>query len=199
MTGDEVGVTGDDDPDDCRTYPWRETGGSPDNALLSHYKSLANLRRSTPAMTDGDLRMLLTDDQAGTVAYGRKSGNSAVVVVINQSESAQTLSIPLSGFIPNGVRLTSRYAVGNESGLSYSVTNGSIQVPVAGLSATILRVVNGSDLTPPAAPIGLRTQAEGDASVTLLWHNYDKQAVGYNVYRSVVSGGGWVKAQYGAC
>ena len=191
--GDEVGVTGDDDPDDRRTYPWRETGGSPDNALLSHYKSLANLRRSTPAMTDGDLRMLLTDDQAGTVAYGRKSGNSAVVVVINQSESAQTLSIPLSGFIPNGVRLTSRYAVGNESGLSYSVTNGSIQVPVAGLSATILRVVNGSDLTPPAAPIGLRTEAEGDASVTLLWHNYDKQAVGYNVYRSVVSGGGWVK------
>lgn len=191
--GDEVGLTGDDDPDDRRTYPWRDKGGSPDNALLAHYKSLANLRRATPAMTDGDLRMLLTDDQAGTVAYGRKSGNSAVVVVINQSENAQTVNIPLSGFVPNGVRLTSRYAVGNEIGVSYWVNNAMIQVPVAGLSATILRVGSGSDLTAAAAPVGLRTESEGDASVTLLWHNYDPQAVAFNVYRSPVSGGGWVK------
>src|SRR5215208_6165725 len=35
--GDEVGVTGDDDPDDRRTYPWGET----DDSLLSWYSSLA--------------------------------------------------------------------------------------------------------------------------------------------------------------
>src|SRR5207253_2485122 len=31
--GDEVGMTGADDPDDRRTYPWADTGGSPDASL----------------------------------------------------------------------------------------------------------------------------------------------------------------------
>src|SRR4029078_8176197 len=30
--GDEVGMTGDDDPDGRRTYPWADTGGTPDSA-----------------------------------------------------------------------------------------------------------------------------------------------------------------------
>ena len=39
--GDEVGLTGDDDPDDRRTYPWADLGGTPDTALLAHYTALA--------------------------------------------------------------------------------------------------------------------------------------------------------------
>ena len=46
--GDEVGVTGDDDPDDRRTYPWPDLGGKPDNALRSHYSQLSALRRADP-------------------------------------------------------------------------------------------------------------------------------------------------------
>ena len=42
--GDEVGITGDDDPDDRRTYPWADLGGSPDTALFAHYQALASLR-----------------------------------------------------------------------------------------------------------------------------------------------------------
>ena len=60
--GDEVGVTGDDDPDDRRTYPWPDLGGMPDNALLSHYSQLSALRRVNPALTAGDFRVLLADD-----------------------------------------------------------------------------------------------------------------------------------------
>ncbi len=43
--GDEVGMTGDDDPDDRRTYPWADTGGKPDKASLLYYSSLARIRR----------------------------------------------------------------------------------------------------------------------------------------------------------
>ena len=46
--GDEVGVTGDDDPDDRRTYPWADPGGNPDTALLAHYTALAAARRTLP-------------------------------------------------------------------------------------------------------------------------------------------------------
>ena len=38
--GDEVGVTGDDDPDDRRTYPWADLGYAPDTSL-SHALHLA--------------------------------------------------------------------------------------------------------------------------------------------------------------
>ena len=42
-------MTGDDDPDDRRTYPWTDLGGSPDMAMFAHYQSLAALRRTVPA------------------------------------------------------------------------------------------------------------------------------------------------------
>ena len=41
--GDEVGVTGGDDPDNRRTYPWADPGGHPNNALLAYYTSLGHL------------------------------------------------------------------------------------------------------------------------------------------------------------
>ena len=43
--GDEVGVTGDDDPDDRRTYPWTDAGANPDNAMFKHYQTLSLLRK----------------------------------------------------------------------------------------------------------------------------------------------------------
>src|SRR3712207_5763629 len=46
--GDEVGVTGDDDPDDRRTMPWPNSGGTHDAGLLAHYKALTALRRDVP-------------------------------------------------------------------------------------------------------------------------------------------------------
>ncbi|HSL33826.1 MAG TPA: alpha-amylase family glycosyl hydrolase, partial [Candidatus Limnocylindrales bacterium] len=49
--GDEVGMTGDDDPDDRRTYPWADLGGSPDTAMFGHYQALAGLRSEVEALT----------------------------------------------------------------------------------------------------------------------------------------------------
>ena len=53
--GDEVGVTGDDDPDDRRAYPWADLGGTPDTSLLAHYTALAALRPDLPAPAHGRL------------------------------------------------------------------------------------------------------------------------------------------------
>ncbi|HMN62636.1 MAG TPA: glycoside hydrolase family 13 protein, partial [Anaerolinea sp.] len=88
--GDEVGQTGDDDPDDRRTYPWKDAGGNPDQSMFKHYQSLTKLRSQYPALTDGDIRVLLADDAAATVAYGRKTTGQAAVVVINRGAQAQT-------------------------------------------------------------------------------------------------------------
>lgn len=70
--GDEVGVTGANDPFDRGTYPWPDLGGKPDEALLADYKKLTKLRRdhlilrhgtlSAPAYIDDHVVVLIRHD-----------------------------------------------------------------------------------------------------------------------------------------
>ncbi len=190
--GDEVGVTGDDDPDDRRTYPWSDTGGRPDNALLSHYRELAKHRNHFRALTAGDLQMLLADDANGTVAYGRKLGNDAALVVVNRSNQTRTIDVPVAGYIPNDTRFAVTYCVANANiALWHDVKDGALRITLEPMSAALLTSYQ-ADLTAPAAPSGLQVTNEGDAQISLSWNSVS-DAAGYNVYRSPVSGGGWVK------
>lgn len=188
--GDEVGMTGDDDPDDRRTYPWADLGGTPDNALFAHYQTLSGLRAHNPALTDGDIRILLADDGADVVAYGRKMNNQAAVVVINRGDQSQSVAIPVAGYLPNGTVLQNAYSVG-VSGGSLTVTNGEISGTIGARSAWILTTAF-IDLQPSPMPSNLHVTEEGNAQVSLAWNSV-AGAAGYNVYRSPVTGGGYVK------
>ena len=189
--GDEVGVTGDDDPDDRRTFPWDDAGGGADWTMASYYKSLASARkRDRAALVDGDIKFLLTDDAANTVAYGRKGKNRASIVAINRSSAAQTLTIPAAGYLPEGFSLTTRVLVGGSAiGAPAVVSGGALTVAVPALGAVLLS--GSGDLTPPSRPGGV-TWTPGNGRVDLTWASVSG-AVGYNVYRSILPGGGYVK------
>ena len=223
--GDEVGVTGGDDPDDRRTYPWVKTGGQPDTKLLLHYAGLASLRRLVPALTSGDLKMLLADDTRGVIAYGRKTTNQAALVVVNRNTLTQTVSVPVAGYLPNGLRLGLRWplttSLSNQAAsfdnnsnedipnsiiaksiedtqrLTLSrnndstIVNGMVQVTVAPLSGVLLSNTS-NDLIGPNPPTALTVTAEGNARINLAWTAVS-DAIGYNLYRSPLSGGGWSK------
>jgi glycosidase len=109
--GDEAGVTGHEDPDDRRTYPWPDTGGTPDDALISTYRSLGALRASVPALQSGDVRFLLAGDRAGTVAYLRQAGGRVALVILNRSASERTVAVPVGRLVADGVQLESRYGL----------------------------------------------------------------------------------------
>lgn len=185
--GDEVGLTGDDDPDDRRTYPWADLGGSPDNALLAHYQTLAQLRRSLPVLVDGDLRVLLADDAAETVAYGRKTGMQAAIVVLNRSGEARTIDIPVTSYLPDGTTLAVEYGGSGNA----TVAGGQLEVTVGPMSGALL-ATGTVDLEPPAAPTGLQVTDEGNAQVRLAWDGV-ADAGGYIIYRSPLTGGGYNK------
>jgi glycosidase len=170
--GDEVGVTGDDDPDDRRTYPWADLGGSPDAALLSHYTGLAALRRAHASLTAGSFEVASVDDTAGTVVLERRTGTERALVALNLSGAERTVSA--SGTVVK--------AVGTASAAGGTLTLGP-------LSAAVL--VEQGDFDPPAAPGSLAATA-GDGQVALTWNAVDG-AAGYDVYRSPLSGGGFVK------
>ncbi len=189
--GDEAGVTGDDDPDDRRTYPWIQTGGRPDNAMIVYYKGLSFLRRFFPVLVSGDFHTLLADDAADSVAFGRKTSRQAAVVAINRSDQPQALDIPVAGYLPDGVRMWVVYKVGNNFGTQAVVSNGTLHVELDPLSAVLLLAFR-ADLQPPEASDELVLTGEGDATASLAW-NPVEGAAGYNLYRSPLSGGGWVK------
>jgi glycosidase len=188
--GDEVGVTGDDDPDDRRTYPWADLGGSPDAALFAHYQALAAVRAGNPALTEGDIRNLLADDAEGAVAFGRKTAHQAALVAVGTKSTTNHAGIPVSLYVPDGTEFTVAYGIGVPAGQTFTVEDGMLDVPLDGLSGAIL-VTASIDLEGPEPPSGLVAD-EGNGSVDLDW-DATAGATGYHVYRSPLTGGGFVR------
>ncbi|MBA3289339.1 MAG: fibronectin type III domain-containing protein [Acidimicrobiia bacterium] len=191
--GDEVAMTGDDDPDDRRTYPWAGQGGEPDLAMRDHYDRLAMVRRQLPALTGGDLHVLLADDAAGTVAYGRSVGNGAAIVAINTSAVAVDVSVPVAGWLADGTFLRSRLGVNGADARLLSVTGGTVRLSLPAYGALLL-ATNRIDLTPPAAPTGVVVTDESPNRLTVDWDPVPG-AASYRSYYSPLSGGGWVLAE----
>ena len=186
--GDEVGLTGDDDPDDRRTYPWADLGGEPDLELLADYSRLASVRRdpSNGALVEGDLRVPLVNDQEGTLVLARRSASQAVLVPINASAAARTLVIPMAGLAPDGTGFSDALGEG-----TFRVDAGVLEVELPPMSGLLLISDASADLAAPEAPTELRVAGTAEGSVELAWRPSGDGL--YNVYRSPVAGGGWVR------
>jgi hypothetical protein len=74
FAGDEIGLDGAWGEDARRTMPWARPE-SWDTTLLSHYRELAALRRSSPALAHGGIRYVHVSDEA--VAYVRDGAELA--------------------------------------------------------------------------------------------------------------------------
>jgi glycosidase len=180
--GDEAGLTGHDDPDDRRTYPW----DSVDTALRDWYRTLGTLRGAHEALRTGDLEFLAADDTTGTLAYLRRTDAEAAVVALNLATEARTVDLDLTGRIPDGTVLKDGIGGG-----SVTVTSGHVTVSLDAQGAAVLLTPAGTDLAGPAAPTGLTAVASpGGAGVDLAW-TAAPDAAGYDVWRSILTGGGY--------
>lgn len=93
--GDEVGMTGGDDPFDRGTYPWPDRGGKPDNALLADYQRLTRLRRDLPVLRHGaiDAPAYIDDHVIATI----RRGDGWAVVATNNDRAPHTITVKLHG------------------------------------------------------------------------------------------------------
>jgi hypothetical protein len=178
--GTEAGLTGQDDPDDRRPYPWNAI----DTALRDWYRTLGQARRDHVALRTGDLVFLGADDKAGTITYLRRTDGEAAVVVLNLSDSAQSVSLDLAGRIPAGTALTD---VLGGPGVTVMADPARLSVPARGVS--ILVTPAGVDLAAPVAPTGL--QASWRAGRADLDWSFAPEAASYAVWRSILPGGGY--------
>ncbi len=110
--GDEVGMWGGNDPDCRKPMLWEDISyenevfnadGSthvPDKVevnkdLLNHYKKLIHIRNDNPALQLGTYKTLHINDENEFFIFERAYKNEKVIVVINNSDKEQTISIPI--------------------------------------------------------------------------------------------------------
>jgi glycosidase len=92
--GDEVGVTGGDDPYNRATYPWADVGGKPDLPLLADVKKLTQLRRDHAVLRRGSIEApLLVNDHV--IVLLRQLGDSVAITALNNATSPSTIEVKL--------------------------------------------------------------------------------------------------------
>jgi len=129
--GDEVGVTGGDDPYNRATYPWADRGGKPDLDLLAEFKRLIRLRRENPVLRHGSLLApwLLNTH---VIVLARQDGAHWAITASNNSHAPQTVTLPL----PQGMHaLTWLDAL---TGAKSTPANGSLTLTLPALFGTVL-------------------------------------------------------------
>lgn len=100
--GDEVGVTGGDDPYNRATYPWDDLGGQPDTTLLADFKRLIQLRKDHAVLRRGSLDApLLLDDHL--IVLLRKHESSWAITATNNAEQALVATVSLPAELANAV------------------------------------------------------------------------------------------------
>ena len=92
--GDEVGVTGGDDPYNRATYPWADRGGKPDDALLADFKRLIRLRNEHPVLRRGSIDAPLLLD-AHVIVLARQLGDSWAITATNNAPAPVTVEVKL--------------------------------------------------------------------------------------------------------
>lgn len=135
--GDEAGVCGFTDPDNRRTYPW----GHEDREMLEFHRAAIAMHKRYPVLKSGSLRFLHSG--AGTLAYGRFSRRSQIVVVFNNNDEEQNLHIPVwQTGITNRQALNCVFATDvegfSENPAVFSVQGGEAEIRMKRRSAVVL-------------------------------------------------------------
>lgn len=100
--GDEVGLTGGDDPFNRMPYPWADEGGQPDMALLADFKRLTQMRREHAVLRRGSLGAPLFVDEH-VIVLVRRLGQGWAIAALNNAAQARRVSIPLPAGLAPGV------------------------------------------------------------------------------------------------
>ena len=204
--GDEIGLVGppahdggswQDDPYNRQPYPWADQSGTPyyphlriggaGESLRAHYQLLTSARNSHEALRTGSFDTLRVDDANEIYAYGRKlaDASDAAVVIVNRSSVVQTIAVTVAGYVAEGAEFQDVL----NGGASYFVTGGTLTVPDIGAHGGALLVLASTHATPPATVADL-TATAGSNEVVLTW-SAAPGATSYDVYKSVLRGGGY--------
>ena len=129
--GDEVAVTGGDDPYNRATYPWSDQGGKPDADMLATFRQLIGLRKQHAVLRRGTIDAPLHVDDH-TIVLLRQLGDRVAITATNNSTAPQVVALQL----PSGLRVN-RFADAL-GGPSVATGTGKITLHVPPLFGVVL-------------------------------------------------------------
>ncbi len=85
--GDEAGLVGEKDPDNRRTYPWKNE----DRDILNFYKDITKYRNTNKTLIKGDTKFLKLENTNvfGYIRYIESEYKDGILILINRSESEE--------------------------------------------------------------------------------------------------------------
>jgi glycosidase len=90
--GDEVAVTGGDDPYNRATYPWADQGGKPDLDMLAEFKRLIKMRNDHEVLRRGTIDAPVHLNQH-TIVLLRRHQKEVAITATNNSSQVQHVSV----------------------------------------------------------------------------------------------------------
>lgn len=129
--GDEVGVTGGDDPYNRAPYPWADKGGKPDLALLADFRQLIKMRKDHAILRHGTLDAPLYLDDNVIVLIRRSDGETAITAT-NNASSPHTVSVKL----PADANATG--FIDALTGARVDAKNGTIDITIPAIFGSVL-------------------------------------------------------------
>ena len=124
--GDEIGMTGADDPDDRRAFTW----GKGNKDLVTWYAKLADIRSQYSALRTGSVEPIDVNDDA-IMGYVRSDDKDIITVLGNNADSAKEITVSI------GTNATSKIT-DIVSGTSYDVKDGKVKVNIPAYRGVIL-------------------------------------------------------------
>ncbi len=135
--GDELGMRGGDDPDNRRDFPggWSDDSRNAftpagrtreEEEIFAHLRRLTHLRAELQPLRRGSMQSLFAGEQ--TWAYARTAGTECVIVVLNNSDRPESISVPLrSAGLADGTILRDR--LGNSAEVVVQSGNVALKLP----------------------------------------------------------------------
>ena len=89
--GTEVALEGGQDPDNRRCFPWERT--EKPHAMFSFLKQLIAIRKNHHSLQEGSIQWLVAEHKQ--LAFARTLGDEITVCLMNNSEHARTIEVPV--------------------------------------------------------------------------------------------------------
>lgn len=108
--GDEVGMWGEDDPNNRKPHVWADLTYEAetidaleqpqpadevkvDDELFAFYRKLNKIRKENPVLTNGSIEFIVADDENMTLAYVRNDETNEAVAVFNISKEEKIINL----------------------------------------------------------------------------------------------------------
>ena len=136
--GDEAGLCGWTDPDNRRTFPWREE----DKDLILFHRDIIRIHKENEVLKRGSVMFLHAEHKL--VAYGRFNRKDKVVVILNNNYEEKELYLDVERLgMKNGDTLKQLMLTMEESYIMepriYTVENNQLYIKMPKISAIVLK------------------------------------------------------------